>query len=57
MKILFIGSSQGTSKFNYQTIKKIYKNTTMLDTQKLKISKIQDYIFHHFTSKIIKLLK
>jgi len=53
MKILFIGSSQGTSKFNYQAIKKIYKNTTMLDTQKLKISKIQDYIFHHFTSKIL----
>jgi spore maturation protein CgeB len=52
MKILFIGPNQGTSKFNYQTIKKIYKNTNLLDIEKIKINKIQDYIFHHLNSKI-----
>jgi len=53
MKILFIGPNNGTSKYNYLTIKKIYKNTTLIDIQKLKINKIQNYIFHHFNSKIL----
>jgi hypothetical protein len=53
MKILFIGSNKGTSKYNYLTIKKIYKNTTLIDIQKLEINKIQNYIFHHLNSKIL----
>lgn len=53
MKILFIGPNQGTSKYNYLAIKKIYKNTHLIDIQKLKINKIQNYFFHHYIPKIL----
>lgn len=52
MKILFIGPHKASSKYNYQSIKKIYKNTDLLDTQKIKFNKIQHYFYQHINPKI-----